>query len=58
MSFVVIRCPGGISFPSLPKITDMQVRPQIDRSALKMTCSLKLTNSNINCIYDITDATD
>jgi hypothetical protein len=35
MSFVVIRRPGGISFPSVPKTTYMQVRPQLDRSAIR-----------------------
>jgi len=35
MSFAVIRRPGGISFPSVPKTTHMQMRPQLDKSVIK-----------------------
>jgi hypothetical protein len=56
-SFVVIRRPGGISILSVSKTTHMQVLPQLGRSAIRNNM-LKLANSKLNHIYDITDATD
>jgi len=59
MSFVVIRRPGGISILCVPKTkhTHMQVLPQVGKSAIRNNM-LKLANSKLNHIYDITDATD
>lgn len=57
MSFVVIRRPGGIRILSVPKITHMQVLPQLGRNAI-INNMLKLAKSKLNHIYDITDAID
>jgi len=40
-----------------PTHTHMQVLPQLGRSAIRNNM-LKLANSKLNHIYDITDATD